>query len=346
MHEPTLRSVVRVRGYTLVELLIAIALTTVVAGALFQAAASARAAFRTQPEIADMHQRLRFAADMLYKDLVIAGAGASYASDGSLGRILPPLRPTRSALEASGELAYASDEVSILYASDGRSHTRLVADQASPTAELFVDTLNPSCPPSLPCGFRRGMLALVFDATAAGQGFDVFQVTDVTGLSVLHGGTSFSKAYTQPSGRVLEVQNHTYFHDAATNRLMHHDGAGGVFPLADNVVDLRFTYYADPDPSSAPKPPPGLSTCLYDAGNPPIPRLTPLGGTELKPLTPGQLTDGPVCGLSPNRFDGDLLRVRKVRVELEVQIGSDDLRSISPYRISFDVTPRNLNLLR
>lgn len=334
------------RGYTLVELLIAMALTTVVAGALFQAAASTRTAFRTQPEIADMHQRLRFAADMLYKDLVIAGAGASHASDGSLARFLPPLRPARSSLDASGELAYASDEVSILYAADGRSHTRLAADQTSPTADLFVDTLNPSCPPSVPCGFRRGMLALVFDATAAGQGFDIFQVTDVTDLSLRHGSAPFSKAYTKPSGRVLEVQNPIYFHDAATNRLMHHDGAGGVFPLVDNVVDLRFTYYADPDPSSVPKPPPGLSTCLYDAGDPPIPRLTPLGGTELKPLTAEQLTDGPVCGLYPNRFDGDLLRVRKVRVELEVQVGSDELRSISPYRISFDVTPRNLTLLR
>jgi hypothetical protein len=72
-----------------------------------------------------------------------------------------------------------------------------------------------------------------------------------------------------------------------------------------------------------------------------------------------QLTDGPVCGVSPNRFDGDLLRLRLVRVTLRLDAAADDVRgqgrlfarpgrstsaySLAPdYEISFDVMPRNM----
>ena len=70
----------------------------------------------------------------------------------------------------------------------------------------------------------------------------------------------------------------------------------------------------------------GGANCVYNAGSPPVPLLTNLGGAMLKPLTPAQLTDGPICGIGTNRFDGDLLRVRKVRVSIRVQSSRADLR--------------------
>lgn len=130
------------------------------------------------------------------------------------------------------------------------------------------------------------------------------------------------------------------------------------------MVGLTFTYYASPDPESAPKPETGLGNCVFAAGDPPTPLLAPLGGTALKVLEPSQLTDGPVCGVSPNRFDGDLLRVRKIGVEIKVQVGQESLRGDDPtqfvnvgrassgdtwvpdYSVKFEVAPRNMNLLQ
>ena len=38
-----------------------------------------------------------------------------------------------------------------------------------------------------------------------------------------------------------------------------------LMPLVDDVVGLTFTYFANPDPNSAPKPPTGLGNCIAEA---------------------------------------------------------------------------------
>ena len=354
------------RGYTIIEMVVAMGIMTVVSGAIFQMAGSTQSGFRTQPEVIDMQQRLRVAADMIYKDLLMAGAGPSFTTDGSLANYFPPIAPARRGLQTpDAELSQAQDRISIVYAARSRAQTMLSADQGSSSSALPLDTLNPSCPATAPCGFTTGMRALVFDASGLGNGFDIFNVSGTSPNSIFHAAPnpSFSKAYTRDSARVIEVEQHVYSHDAANRRLMHYDGHQGEFPLVDDVVGLRFTYYADPDPSSAPQPATGQANCVYDAGTPPVPKLADLGSTALKPLTAAQLTDGPTCGLSPNRFDGDLLRVRKIRVTIRVQVGLSDLRGsggdfnqagasssgtryIPDYSMSFEVTPRNLNLIR
>ena len=77
------------------------------------------------------------------------------------------------------------------------------------------------------------------------------------------------------------------------------------------------------------------------------------------------LTDGPVfCGGGSNQFDPDLLRIRKIRVMLRMQVptsglrgndptrwinpgtGGDGARQVPDYVVTFEVTPRNLNLAR
>jgi hypothetical protein len=95
----------------------------------------------------------------------------------------------------------------------------------------------------------------------------------------------------------------------------------------------------------------------------------------LVPIPYEQLDDGPWCPGVTNaagatlssRFDADMLRVRRVRVTLRVQAGSEALRGANPagrtlfvhpgtarageqfvpdQEIRFDVTPRNLNVGR
>jgi hypothetical protein len=96
-----------------------------------------------------------------------------------------------------------------------------------------------------------------------------------------------------------------------------------------------------------------------------VPRLAKLAdGVAQVPLTKAILTDGPWCpdASKPNRFDADLFRVRRVRVKLRVQValaslrgpsatlfanpGTAESRFVPDQEVTFDVTPRNLNLGR
>jgi hypothetical protein len=83
-------------------------------------------------------------------------------------------------------------------------------------------------------------------------------------------------------------------------------------------------------------------------------------------LKQADLVDGPWCPSAdkPNRFDADLLRVRRVRVTLRVQAAQASMRGpagplftkggtsqgasryLPDQEVTFDVTPRNLNLGR
>ena len=140
---------------------------------------------------------------------------------------------------------------------------------------------------------------------------------------------------------------------------MVYDGDRSDVPVVDHVVDLRFTLFADPSPWSVPPPAAGAASCAYAAGDPPVPLLAPLGGTVLTALAASQLTDGPACGQSPNRFDADLLRVRRINVALRLEAQAAELRGAGPaffnpgtaaggaaqipdIQLTFDVAPRNM----
>jgi hypothetical protein len=61
-----------------------------------------------------------------------------------------------------------------------------------------------------------------------------------------------------------------------------------------------------------------------------VPRLPDLSanGVGLVEMAPALLADGPWCpdAASPNRFDADLLRVRRVRVSLRFEAAPAELR--------------------
>ena len=94
-------------------------------------------------------------------------------------------------------------------------------------------------------------------------------------------------------------------------------------------------------------------------------RLSTLGASgSIVEIPPALLTDGPWCpdSLARNRFDADLLRIRRVRFTLRVQTAMASLRgpagllfargglskaagrTVPDIEIALDVTPRNLNL--
>ena len=354
----------REAGYSLLELVVAMGIMTVVTGAIFQMVGSGQNAFKSQPEVSDMQQRLRVAADMIYMDLVTAGAGTYIgANAGPLSNYLPPIRPARRGdLTPDGDLTFANDRITLAHVPRTVSQTTVQTTMGAPNDPIQIDTTAPGCPATAACGFADGARAVIFDTSLLGAGYDFFTVASTSATTLLHGG--LSQSYSASDSRVTEVVQHVYYYDSSTDELRYYDGYQTDVALVDNVVGLTFRYYANPDPNSAPPPPTGLGNCVYAAGDPPTPLLPNLGGETLVELTAGDLTDGPFCGSAPNRFDGDLLRVQKVGVTIRVQAANAQLRGtdtqrfvragtatggqayVPDYAVHFEVSPRNMNLIR
>ncbi len=81
------------RGFSLIEVLISIALTVVVMGAVFTLLSRGQQSFEREPEVADLQQSARTALDLVTRDILQAGAG------------LPPEFPAFSRINGAGDSA-------------------------------------------------------------------------------------------------------------------------------------------------------------------------------------------------------------------------------------------------
>ena len=321
-------------GFTLVEMLIAMVVMLIILGGVFQAFNPAMGSFQTQPEVADMQQRLRVGTDRLYGGLVVAGAGIySGAAVGTLGQFFAPVLPylvgTLHNDPANG-VFFRDDAITIFHVPTTASQCTIRDKMPQPSSEVKVNA-EPGCPANDPlCGFEEGMRVVIFD----GSSFDFFTITQVQSdsLHLQHrppiNPADFSKAYDV--GAVISQFNTDAYYwrqDPATNtfQLMHYDLFANDTPLIDDVVGLRFEYMGDATPpvvrapvtdpigpwtSYGPKPPalgvdvasdswPAGENCAFSvdpASGLHVSRLAKLGeaGT-LAPLAAAQLSDGPWC---------------------------------------------------
>ena len=254
----------------------------------------------------------------------------------------------------------------------------------------------PNCPIATAtelCGLAAGVRVMLFDEYSQ---WDVFNVDQIgAGLVTLRHRGAPAAGY-EAGTAISEVNLSTYYlkTDTATgtSQLFRYDGWASDLPVVDDVVMLRFEYFGDAEPARltgrpldsqagpwttyGPKPPPvgevkgiwppGENCTFLVVEGEHVPRLATLAAGGLVELTPDVLTDGPWCpdGTASNRFDADLLRIRKVRVTLRVQSATASLRGpasalffkrgtaraadlyVPDLEVQFDVTPRNLNLGR
>ncbi|MEO5742632.1 MAG: prepilin-type N-terminal cleavage/methylation domain-containing protein [Vicinamibacterales bacterium] len=294
----------------------------------------------------------------------------------------------------------ASDTITLMYVPPTSAQTTIRDAMPANSSELKVNA-QAGCPTGDDlCGFKEGMQVMIFDETGT---TDIFSITNVqtSALHLQHKGTDLSKAYAQNT-YITQIAAATYWLKtdtvAETYQLMRYDGYQTDVPIAENIVGMAFEYFADPSPpfllksvtdpigpwtNYGPKPPAvGVNVasdnwgagenCLFmvsaGAHVPRTEMATPLGPVNgpLVKLSSARLTDGPWCpdDQIANRFDADLLRIRKVRVTLRVQVGLKSLRGptgtlftrggtarggeryIPDQEISFEVTPRNLNFGR
>ena len=64
------------KGFSLIELMVAMTVTLIITGAVFQLVTAGKSAFRREPEMADRQQNIRVAMDLISQDVYRAGYGA------------------------------------------------------------------------------------------------------------------------------------------------------------------------------------------------------------------------------------------------------------------------------
>lgn len=351
-------------GFSLVETLVAMVLMLVITGAVFGLVNPDATISQVQPEAMDMQQRARVASDLLFRDLFMAGAGVySGPQTGALTNFFAPIIPRKVGLNGDNYDVARDDAVTITYIPNTYSQTTIRDAMPDASAELKVEDVA-NCPKhDQLCGFEAGMTVLIFDDLTHFDFFTVTEVQDDAG-HLQHRGQGLSYAY-QPGATVTVAESHTYYYDATNHQLRHYDGYQTDTPVVDNVVGVTFSYFGDPNPPAKPKPALGTANCLYGTDGVLVPALTVLtpDGGSLAPMPLSMLNDGPWCGANGNRFDADLLRIKKVRVTARVQAsqsalrGSGDdfvvtgtstgaLHALPDYTVTFDVSPRNMNLGR
>ena len=352
------------RGFTIIEMLVSMLIMVGITGVIFSLVNPSRGVYRTQPEVADMQQRLRVGASFLSADLVMAGAGAPAGGSlmGSLMNFFAPVQPYRIGMidgDPQAGIFYRTDAITVMYIPANAPQTSLSEPMPQPSSELKVNK-QPNCPVGDElCGFADGQRVIIFDDTGAYDDMTITQV-QTAALHLQHNqsiqGNTLSKKYGV-GAQVAQIAQRTYYYNAGTQQLMYYDGALRDEAVVDNVVGLAFEYFGDPRPpmmlkpvtdptgpwtSYGPKPPAlGLQTSAWPAGTNCVFLIDAGTGNhasrlpDLAPASQGlilmdeeMLTDGPWCpdNTFPTRFDADLLRLRKIGIRLRVQVASSALR--------------------
>jgi prepilin-type N-terminal cleavage/methylation domain-containing protein len=381
-------------GFTLVELLVAMAITLVVTAATLSLVKPAHDAFQVLPETADLQQRARVGIDALQRDLVMAGAGMYAAGAvGPLHHAIAPVMPYRAFGAGSDALRgtyYRVDAISVLFVPSTPSQTTLAAPMSADALEISVNA-SATCPMetvSHVCGFAVGDQLLIFEGSGQWVVLTVDRVWAGSRLTLK--GTPSPRGFAMGSNvTAARAVMYALRADASTGafQLVRADGADPAQPVLDHVVKLEFRYFGDPQPprvldereprsrtSYGPAPPsleqpvigwPAGENCIFTVVDgrhqTRLSSLAPSGA--LVEIAPTLLTDGPWCpdDGAPNRFDADLLRIRRVRFTLRVQAALPSLRGpagtlftrgglaraggrfVPDLEIQFDVTPRNMN---
>ena len=309
-------------GLSLIEAIVALALTLVVLAGVWAAVRPALLLNRTLPAMADAQQRLRHAFDRLHTGLTAAGRGTTGVAPGPLRRVLPPVVPYRMGRRA-GDFEHRqvrADAITTLSVPpDGGVETRLL-DAVSGSGAAVRLTPGPGCA-RRGCGHRAGDLVLVFDGRPA---WGLFRVSGVGERALVldkvgPGVTAFAAgAAIAP----LEVRH--YYFDEERRQLRQYDGWRGDFPVVDGLAALRFRFYGD---AAVPGPP-----CTAAA---------PSGAGRLAEIAPAEFSDGPWCGPAGSPFDEDLLRVRAVGFDVRIE-GAVGVGGGADYGVTAVVAPPNL----
>ncbi|MGD8331059.1 MAG: prepilin-type N-terminal cleavage/methylation domain-containing protein [Acidobacteriota bacterium] len=207
-------------GYSLIELLVAMLVSTLVVGGVMTMLTSIEEVHRDSQQLIDAQQQARISMEQIQRDLQVAGVGLAW-----LVAPLPLIVP-----QGAGSFQIRHNQ--------GGLTSALAADQTGTGGSLTVNDVT---------GFAVGMTAGVYDSSGA---FDLVTITGIdTGNNrISHTGTS--KAFTVADGTaVAHIETITYAVDAQ-NRLTRQIDNNAAQPIAGNVVNFAITYWNNGDPTT------------------------------------------------------------------------------------------------
>ena len=299
------------RGFSLVELLVALTIVLVVFASVCDILSPAHATALVQAEMQDMQQRARVLTDRMTRDLRLAGAGlGSGTRRGSLEQHFAPVLPALCCGPSADPAGSAfRDRLTAVYEPYGSPEALLAAPVDPDSLRLDV-TGSPSCASAPPaCGFADGDVLAVFDDTGR---YDFFTLVFAAGVPMLRPFTAAFDARYEPGATVCRVVIHSYLRDAVSSQLFAAEGVGAAQPFVDGVSALSFEY--------------------ADAA-----ALVPFPA----------LADGPWLGAGATTYDADLLRVRRVRVSFSLRsaLSGRGAMRLPDLTSSFDIAMRNARSL-
>ncbi len=322
-------------GLSLLEAIVALALTLVVVAALYGTVRPALVLNRSLPAMADAQQRMRHAFDRLHAELMAAGRGTSRVAPGPLPRMLPAVVPYLVGRRARDDehRRVRPDAITVLAVSpEGGTETRLLDAVGGPVPESRLAP-GQGCAGAA-CGYRAGDLVLVFDDRPA---WGLFRVRD-TGETALRLEPSGPGAAAFPAGAVIApIDVRHYYLDEERRQLRRYDGWRGDLPLLDGVAALEFRFF-------------GVAAGAGERCRGEGPGVS---RGRLEEIALDRFADGPWCGPASSPVDADLLRVRALGLDIRVEGAAagpaSAPRPAAPggaagYRAAFVVAPPNLQM--
>lgn len=213
------------RGFSIVELLVAMGVMTVCMGAMLTLVTTGQAIARTQPEAADQQQRARTARQAIGDALARAGAGLdSGPMAGPLDTHFPPLLRSADGGLTTWSVTTASAQATLAYAFGSTAASADVQPAAAcPAAEAA-------------CAFTAGTNAIVFDATGC---HEVIRIDDVA-ASALMVRPAVRLCAFGAGASIAEGEARTFLVDPAARQLLRRDEATRTtLPIVDNVSSME-----------------------------------------------------------------------------------------------------------
>jgi len=241
-------------GFSIVELLVAAAITMTIAAAAFALTTPSQAAFQSRTEAADLQQRLRVGAGALVADLTAAGSGPDRGPfSGPLLQAFAPVLPYRRGTTADDPPgSYFSDRITLVAVPPAAPSTTLASGGPPLEADWMAVSAQPQCPAADPlCLFAPNVAVALFDDSGA---VDIVGVTAVDSSNPMpmlqHADQRLAfTTYRPDASVVVGVSTITYAFDASNAQLVVSNGLGAPnAPIVDNVVAVAFRYYGDPQP--------------------------------------------------------------------------------------------------
>ena len=167
MEGPMARSRSDEAGFSMMELLVAMVVTTIIGGAIFGIMQIAQTSFRREPEIVDRHQNIRMAMDLIMRDLGDAGVGLVPATDeqATKATFIQIFSPTSN--ESGGSVNNCAGDPSLTQPGQGACpQSATVAGENTDDLEM-ISNPNADCPAEKPCGYNGSASNLFMEANGS-----------------------------------------------------------------------------------------------------------------------------------------------------------------------------------